>query len=51
MQATWIKTRFSVKDEDNPEDLLKTKSEEIRPRIECQFCILVCFVNLEYITK
>ena len=29
MQTGWIKTKNSVKDEDNPEDLYKTKNEEV----------------------
>ena len=44
MQADWIKTRNSVKDEDTSDTLHGTKNEEAKQpehRIVCHFCILI----------
>ena len=54
MQTSWIKTINSVKTEDNLEDVHRTTNEETKHFEHgkaCHSCRLVCFVNLECITK
>ena len=49
MQTCWIKIKNSIKDEDNPKELHKTKNEEatqIGPENKI-FCSLVSFVKLK----